>query len=71
MSRAIVELARALGLTVGAEGVETPEQAGILDAIGCGAAQGHLYRRPGPVEAVDVLVTGRVDGRGGGTGSAA
>jgi diguanylate cyclase (GGDEF)-like protein/PAS domain S-box-containing protein len=41
----IVELARAVGLTVVAEGVETPEQADVLRTLGCDAAQGWLWSR--------------------------
>jgi diguanylate cyclase (GGDEF)-like protein/PAS domain S-box-containing protein len=41
----IVELARAVGLTVVAEGVETPEDAVLLQSLGCDAAQGWLWSR--------------------------
>ncbi|MGC4805705.1 putative bifunctional diguanylate cyclase/phosphodiesterase [Micromonospora sp. DT233] len=44
----LVSLAHALNLTVTAEGVETPEQADRLRAIGCDAAQGWHFGRPGP-----------------------
>ncbi len=43
---AVVSMARALGLGVVAEGVETPEQATQLRLMGCGLAQGYLYSRP-------------------------
>jgi EAL domain-containing protein (putative c-di-GMP-specific phosphodiesterase class I) len=46
----IVALARALGLAVVAEGVETPAQLARLSALGCGFAQGHLFGRPAPAE---------------------
>ena len=39
----IVELARAVGLTVVAEGVETPQHARLLQELGCEAAQGWLW----------------------------
>ncbi|GLY20685.1 hypothetical protein Misp04_04170 [Micromonospora sp. NBRC 101691] len=44
----LVSLAHALNLTVTAEGVETAAQAERLRAIGCDAAQGWHFGRPGP-----------------------
>jgi diguanylate cyclase (GGDEF)-like protein/PAS domain S-box-containing protein len=41
--RAVVRLARALGKSVVAEGVETPEQALVLEGFGCEALQGFLF----------------------------
>jgi diguanylate cyclase (GGDEF)-like protein len=46
--RALVELAHGLGLRVCAEGVETPETADWLAAVGCDRAQGYLFSRPRP-----------------------
>jgi diguanylate cyclase (GGDEF)-like protein len=46
--RTIVTLARALGLQIVAEGIETPAQAALLAAIGCDQFQGFLYSRPLP-----------------------
>jgi diguanylate cyclase (GGDEF)-like protein len=46
--RTIVTLARALGLQVVAEGIETPAQAALLADIGCDQFQGFLYSRPVP-----------------------
>lgn len=46
---AIVTLSRNLGLTVVAEGVETPEQFDILHGYGCHEAQGYLISWPLPV----------------------
>jgi diguanylate cyclase (GGDEF)-like protein len=43
---AIIHLGHSLGLTITAEGVETPEQAAILSKLGCDTAQGYLYGRP-------------------------
>ena len=45
---AAVRLARDLGLTVVAEGVETPEQAAVLADLGCDLAQGWHFGRPVP-----------------------
>lgn len=52
----IVHLGRALGLTVTAEGVETPEQHRFLMALGCHEMQGFLFSRPVCAEEVDILL---------------
>jgi diguanylate cyclase len=52
----IVHLGRALGLTVTAEGVETPEQHRFLQALGCHQLQGYLFSRPVPAEEIDRLM---------------
>ena len=44
--RAVLAMARALGLSVVAEGVETPEQAGRLVELGCEMAQGWHFAPP-------------------------
>ena len=44
--RAIVALARALGLVTVAEGIETPAQLALLRAIGCDRGQGFLFAAP-------------------------
>ncbi|MGV8966839.1 MAG: DUF6328 family protein [Cellulomonas sp.] len=46
----IVALADRLGISVTAEGIETPDQGHILDAIGCAGAQGYLYSRALPIK---------------------
>jgi len=46
--RTIIEMARALGCTVVAEGVETEEQAAFLRRLRCEQAQGFLFARPVP-----------------------
>ena len=48
----VVNLGRALGLTVTAEGVETIEQMRLLQAIGCHEMQGFLFSKP--VSAADI-----------------
>lgn len=44
--RAIITLARNLGMKVTAEGVETEAQLAFLNAYGCQFAQGYLFGRP-------------------------
>ncbi len=50
--RTILALARGLGLTVIAEGIETRIQHDTLIAEGCLQGQGYLYGRPMPAEAI-------------------
>jgi diguanylate cyclase (GGDEF)-like protein/PAS domain S-box-containing protein len=54
--RTILALAHSLGMTVVAEGVETPEQASQLKALGCEYAQGFLFSRPIDGESVTRLM---------------
>lgn len=53
--RTIVALARALGLGVVAEGIETVEQAHLLAATGAQWGQGYHFARPLPAGALDAL----------------
>jgi EAL domain-containing protein (putative c-di-GMP-specific phosphodiesterase class I) len=46
----IIQMAHALGLSVIAEGIETPEQALALAAMGCEEAQGFLFSKPLPFQ---------------------
>jgi diguanylate cyclase (GGDEF)-like protein/PAS domain S-box-containing protein len=50
--KATIDMAHAVGLTVVGEGVETLEQEQHLRAFGCDRAQGFLYARPQPAEAI-------------------
>jgi EAL domain-containing protein (putative c-di-GMP-specific phosphodiesterase class I) len=51
---AIITLGHAMGLSLVAEGVERPAQAALLREQGCDAAQGWLFGRPLPAEALDL-----------------
>lgn len=56
----IRQLASDLGLAVVAEGVETEFQRGEIAALGCEYAQGYLYARPMPADAIPAyLARGR------------
>ena len=46
VTRAIIDLAKLLQLDIIAEGVETQQQADILEQLGCHKMQGYLYSRP-------------------------
>ena len=49
---AVVALAHVIGMTVVAEGVEEPRQRAAVTRLGCDMAQGFLFARPMPAEAV-------------------
>jgi diguanylate cyclase (GGDEF)-like protein/PAS domain S-box-containing protein len=53
---AIVQMARTLGLTVVAEGVERPEQLERLRELGCDRVQGRLIAEPMPAADVERLM---------------
>ena len=48
--QAVVSIARALGMTTTAEGVETEAQHEFLAALGCDEVQGYLFSAPVPIE---------------------
>ncbi len=58
---AVVRLGHSLGLTVVAEGVETPLQLNRLRELACDRAQGYLFGRPRPA---GITESERVDSRG-------
>jgi diguanylate cyclase (GGDEF)-like protein/PAS domain S-box-containing protein len=62
--RAVVGLARALGLEVVAEGVETQAQRRALADLGCSLAQGYLFGRPVAADQLDLRASGLVGGGG-------
>ncbi len=51
--RAVISLARDLGMRVTAEGVENEQQATILAGLGCTEVQGFLYSRPIPSSEIE------------------
>nr|WP_294509130.1 EAL domain-containing protein [uncultured Rhodopila sp.] len=53
---AVADLARGLGMTTTAEGVETGEQLAAVRALGCTTVQGYLFSRPVPADAVPDLI---------------
>lgn len=48
--KAVIEMARSLGISVTAEGVETQAQQTWMQHLGCDTAQGYLFARPMPAE---------------------
>ena len=61
--QAVVSIARALGMTTTAEGVETEAQHQFLAALGCDEVQGYLFSAPVPVERLAEFVTNWVPGK--------
>ena len=59
IARAVLAMARSLGLKVIAEGVETREQLMFLRDHGCDAAQGYYFSRPVPLEKFVQLAASR------------
>ncbi len=57
--RAIVTLAKALDLSVTGEGIETPEQATDLEALGCDRGQGYYFSHPGPAATIGRVLAER------------
>ncbi|MEK1907014.1 MAG: GGDEF domain-containing phosphodiesterase, partial [Pseudomonas sp.] len=54
--RAIIQLAKSLGMQVIAEGVETIEQESYIIAQGCHEGQGYLYSKPIPAREVTLYL---------------
>jgi EAL domain-containing protein (putative c-di-GMP-specific phosphodiesterase class I) len=57
---AVVHMGHALGLTVTAEGIETPLQLSELRSLGCDLGQGFYFARPQPGEIAGVLAHHRL-----------
>jgi diguanylate cyclase (GGDEF)-like protein len=56
--RAVVSLARELGMETTAEGVETHDELKLMKELGCSMIQGYIYGKPMPAEDALVLVEG-------------
>ena len=52
-AEAVVRLGQSLGLTVVAEGIESPLQLSRLRELGCDRGQGYLFGRPRPAALVE------------------
>ncbi|MFP5327001.1 MAG: putative bifunctional diguanylate cyclase/phosphodiesterase, partial [Acidimicrobiia bacterium] len=57
---ATIAMASSLGLTVVAEGVETPAHVELLNRLGCTRAQGYFFSRPQPPEEAGRLLAARL-----------
>jgi diguanylate cyclase len=56
IAKATIQLVHSLGLLVVAEGVEDAEVHSDLRGLGCDYAQGFLYGRPQPLQAVELML---------------
>lgn len=56
--RSVIDLARGLGISTVAEGIETEDQLEALRAMGCDAGQGYLFSRPVPASEVQGAILG-------------
>ncbi|MFL6240866.1 MAG: putative bifunctional diguanylate cyclase/phosphodiesterase [Actinomycetes bacterium] len=54
--RSIIDLASALDMDTVAEGVETKEQAAVLNSLGCHVAQGFYFAKPKPADVIEKLL---------------
>lgn len=63
--KAVIEMARSLGISVTAEGIETQAQQTWMQHLGCDSAQGFLFARPLPAEEfLKIFIDRRGSGRG-------
>ncbi|MEV0128417.1 bifunctional diguanylate cyclase/phosphodiesterase [Dactylosporangium sp. NPDC050688] len=64
-TRAIIDLGHQLDLQVTAEGVETAEQAVLLEHLQCRYAQGYLFARPAPAATMTAVLDARAGAASG------
>lgn len=65
MVQLILGLSQQLGLAAIAEGIETSQQLRLIEKMGCQFAQGYLFSKPLPVEAVAGYLINQASGQGG------
>jgi EAL domain-containing protein (putative c-di-GMP-specific phosphodiesterase class I) len=56
IAAALVNLAKSMGMITVAEGVETEEQAVIMNDLGCDLAQGFLFGKPAAVDEISRMI---------------
>ncbi|WP_298842445.1 EAL domain-containing protein [uncultured Roseobacter sp.] len=61
LARNMIEMGKALGISVTAEGVETARHAAIMRNLGCDTLQGFYFARPMPFEKLEEFVRMRLD----------
>jgi diguanylate cyclase (GGDEF)-like protein len=54
--RAVIDVARVLGMRTTAEGIETADQQRVLALLGCDEVQGYLFSRPVPAAEARTLI---------------
>ncbi|WP_300031584.1 EAL domain-containing protein [uncultured Roseobacter sp.] len=63
LARNMIEMGKALGISVTAEGVETAEHAAIMTDLGCDTLQGFYFARPMPFEKLEAYVAAGFDAK--------
>ncbi|WP_436399514.1 bifunctional diguanylate cyclase/phosphodiesterase [Roseobacter sp. S98] len=58
LARNMIEMGKALGISVTAEGVETARHAAIMRDLGCDTLQGFYFARPMPFEKLEAFICG-------------
>ncbi|ROP33174.1 putative bifunctional diguanylate cyclase/phosphodiesterase [Couchioplanes caeruleus] len=61
LCRSVLRICAELGVSVVAEGVETPERARALAALGCELGQGYLFGQPGPAHRLTTMIPAQPD----------